>query len=254
MKDILGKRNRSVLEKFTGSNVLVGLDFDGTLAPIVADPDHARIRAETLSLLRELSVLYPCVVLSGRARPDLVDRLQGVPVRAVIGNHGAEHLETSRKLSEEVDRWRPVLKERLSTLSGVTIEDKSFSVSIHYRRAREKERARAAILQAAAALGDVRIIGGLEVVNILPPGSPHKGTALVAERDRLSCDRAIYVGDDDTDEDVFALDEPARLLGIRVGPSSESAARYSIASQAEIDELLRILLELRRETRAAVSR
>lgn len=254
MKDILREDSRAVLEKFAESNVLVALDFDGTLAPIVADPDHARIRAETVDLLKELAVLYPCVVLSGRARPDLVDRLEGVPLRAVIGNHGAEHLETSRELAQEVDRWRPVLKERLSALSGVTIEDKSFSVSIHYRRAREKVRARAVILQAAAALGDVRIIGGLEVVNILPPGSPHKGTALVGERDRLGCDRAIYVGDDDTDEDVFALDEPARLLGIRVGPSAESAARYSIASQAEIDGLLRVLLELRRETRAAVFR
>jgi trehalose 6-phosphate phosphatase len=175
-------------------------------------------------------------------------------VRGVVGNHGVEPWETSRELADEVQRWRPLLEQRLSGLPGVTIEDKSFSVSVHYRRARNKEDARARILEAAAALGDVRVIGGLQVVNILPPGAPHKGTALLRERERLGCDSAIYVGDDDTDEDVFTLEDPCRLLGIRVGPSRDSAAKYSIASQADVDELLRVLVELRREKRTEISR
>ena len=56
------------------------------------------------------------------------------------------------------------------------------------------------------------------------------------------------MGDDETDEDVFTLDQPGRLLTIRVGPKRSSAARYYIANQPAIDDLLRVLLELRRES------
>jgi trehalose 6-phosphate phosphatase len=254
MKDILREQNRDVLAGFAGSNVLLAFDFDGTLASIVAEPAHARMRSETSRLMAEAASLYPCIVVSGRRRSDLLGRLDGVALRGVVGNHGVEPWETSRELADEVQRWRPLLEQRLSSLPGVTIEDKSFSVSVHYRRTRNKEDARARILEAAAALGDVRVIGGLQVVNILPPGAPHKGTALLRERERLGCDSAIYVGDDDTDEDVFALEDPGRLLGIRVGPSRDSAAKYSIASQADVDELLRVLVELRREKRTEISR
>jgi trehalose-6-phosphatase len=83
-----------------------------------------------------------------------------------------------------------------------------------------KKLARAAILEAAASLGDVRIVGGKQVVNLLPKGAPDKGKALERERERLCCDTAIYVGDDETDEDVFALDQPTRLLSIRVERSA----------------------------------
>ncbi|HSE63304.1 MAG TPA: trehalose-phosphatase [Thermoanaerobaculia bacterium] len=252
--DILRPVNRRVLAEFAASNVLLAFDFDGTLAPIVAEPSQARMRSETLRLLTEAASLYPCIVVSGRAQSDLVGRLDGVPVRGVVGNHGVEPWQASRALSDEVRRWHPQLERKLRGLPGVTIEDKSFSVSVHYRQARDKEKAREQILDAAAALGDVRVIGGIEVVNILPPGAPDKGTALVSERERLGCESAIYVGDDETDEDVFALEDPDRILGIRVGPTPASAAEYSIVSQVEIDALLRVLVELRRSKKTEVSR
>jgi trehalose-phosphatase len=105
-------------------------------------------------------------------------------------------------------RTAPLLGRRLSPFKGVRIENKTFSVAVHYRRSREKKKARAAILEAAAALGPIRVIGGKQVVNILPEGAPHKGIALERERHRLRRDTAIYVGDDETDEDVFGLDQP----------------------------------------------
>jgi trehalose 6-phosphate phosphatase len=253
-RDILRPANRQVLAEFAASNVLLAFDFDGTLAPIVAEPSRARMRSETSRLIAEAASLYPCIVVSGRAQSDLLGRLEGVPVRGVVGNHGVEPWQTSRALSDEVRRWHPLLEQKLRGLPGVTIEDKSFSVSVHYRQAQDKERARALILDAAAALGGVRVIGGLEVVNILPPGAPDKGTALVSERERLGCESAIYVGDDETDEDVFALEDPERVLGIRVGPTPATAAEYAIDSQAEIDELLRVLVELRPAKKTGISR
>jgi trehalose 6-phosphate phosphatase len=122
------------------------------------------------------------------------------------------------------------------------IEDKGLSLAVHYRGARNEGQARARILAAAAPLGEARLMGGKQVLNILPAGAPHKGMALERERNRLGCDTAVYVGDDETDEDVFALDRPRQLLAIRVGRARSSSARYYIRTQAEIDGLLQSLL------------
>lgn len=245
MRSMLSRNHREVLEQFAWSNVLLAFDFDGTLAPIVSDPDRAAMRATTCQRLATLAGLYPVCVISGRARADVLGRLKGSGVHEVVGNHGIESLQVSGKLAAEVRSWVPRLQSRLGALRGVVIEDKGFSLAIHYRQSREKKRARAAILAAAALLGDVRIIGGKQVVNMLPRGAPHKGLALEATRERLGCDTAVYVGDDDTDEDVFAMEQPGRLLAIRVGDKRTSQAAYYLRRQVEIDELLRLLGELR---------
>jgi trehalose 6-phosphate phosphatase len=138
----------------------------------------------------------------------------------------------------------------LAGLAGVELEDKTYSLALHYRRSRRKKEAVARIAQALATLGEVRVIGGKQVVNVLPLGAPHKGVALERERDRLGCDTAFFIGDDETDEDVFALDRPGRLLTVRVGSARLSLASYCLERQAEIDALLARLIELRRDAAA----
>lgn len=251
MKDILSRAGRETLQQFAWSNVLVAFDYDGTLAPIVRDPDEAAMRAATRRLLGEVAALYPCIVVSGRARPDALRWLRGIRLQQVVGNHGIEPWQASRPLVEEVKRWAPLLSRRLSPLKGVRIENKTYSVAVHYRHSREKRKARAAILEAAATLGSIRLIGGKQVVNILPEGAPHKGMALERERDRLRRDTAIYVGDDETDEDVFGLDQPGRLLTVRVGPKRASQASYYVKSQAAVDQLLAALVSLRQASELA---
>jgi trehalose 6-phosphate phosphatase len=244
MMNILSAGNREVLVQFAFSNVLIAFDFDGTLAPIVADPERAAMRPRTRKLLHGLAELYPCAVISGRANSDTRARLDGVRVRGVIGNHGAEPRAVNG-FTHEVRRWRRLLDAELSGHPGVAIEVKACSIAIHYRRSRQKRRAREAALRAAARLGAVRIIGGKQVVNLVPLGAPDKGDALERERERLRCDTAIYVGDDDTDEDVFRLDQPGRLLTIRVGAKQTSQAAYCIRDQRQIDVLIRVLASLR---------
>jgi trehalose 6-phosphate phosphatase len=125
----------------------------------------------------------------------------------------------------------------------VTIEDKRLSLAVHYRQSPDHGRAREAIRAAASRLARARVVGGKCVVNVVPRGAPHKGTALEAERQRLRCDAALYVGDDETDEDVFAL--PARgRIGIRVGREPGSRARYYVRDQAQVDALLAALIRL----------
>ena len=140
--------------------MLLAFDYDGTLAPIVTHPERARLRPATSRLLGDLTNLYPCIVISGRAQADVLERLRGIPVHGVVGNHGIEPWQASERVREEVERWRPLLEEQLSPVRGVSIEDKVFSIAVHYRQSREKKKARAAIMEAAAALDDVRVIGG----------------------------------------------------------------------------------------------
>jgi trehalose 6-phosphate phosphatase len=209
------------------------------------------MRRTTRDLLASAARLYPVVVISGRAPDDLVGRLRGLPLAAAVGNQGREGQHSSTKGLTDVRRWLPSLDGVSERFPGVEIEDKGFSIAVHYRRSREKRRARAAILTAAASLPGARIIPGKQVVNVVPTTAPHKGIALERERDRLRCDTAIYVGDDRTDEDVFALDQPGRLLSVRVGRSRSSAATYAIASQRAIDDLLRTLVAYRTSSRTA---
>ena len=245
MTYLFSRPNHDLLEMFAWSNVLLAFDFDGTLAPLVSTPSHAAMRASTRRLLRRVSSLYPCVVITGRSQADARARLRNIEVRRVVGNHGAEPSPQGAALRRRVQQWLPVLKARLSGRQGVVIEDKGFSVAIHYRQARERNSTRRAVLSAAGALTDVRIVGGKLVVNVLVPDAPHKGLALERERVHVGCDTVIYVGDDETDEDVFQIDRPGQLLSIRVGRKQTSAAPYYIRNQAEIDRILEALIAVR---------
>jgi trehalose 6-phosphate phosphatase len=257
MKNILAHTQRSVLEELTSSNVLLAFDFDGTLAPIVDDPNSAALRVRTRQRLRALCELYPVIVISGRAQSDVQKRVAGAHIHAVVGNHGMEPwgLTADKRASpspamnryaRQIKRWLVKLKRDLEPLRGVVIEDKTYSLSVHYRQSRQKRAARASIMAAVSELSGARVVGGKLVVNITPQGAPHKGIALERERDRLRCDTALYVGDDDTDEDVFSLDHPGRLLSIRVGRKAASSAPYCVPEQSSVDELLRVLIELRK--------
>ena len=244
MTYLFSRANQHLLEMFAWSNVLLAFDYDGTLAPLASTPTRASIRSSTRQLLRRATKLYPCIAISGRGRADAISRLRGLAIHRVVGNHGAEPA-APRALQRRVREWLPVLEARVSGLLGVLIEDKGFSVAVHYRQARKRSATRRAILAAAKSLDDVRIIGGKLTINLLVVGAPHKGLALERERSRFACDTVIYVGDDDTDEDVFQLDRPGRLLSIRVGRKQTSAAPYYIRNQSEIDRVLETLVAMR---------
>jgi trehalose 6-phosphate phosphatase len=138
------------------------------------------------------------------------------------------------------------LARALEAQRGVEIEDKRYSFAVHYRKSLQKQRARAAIEAAVHELGEpMRIIGGKLVVNVVPAGAPHKGDALSLLRKKSRAQAAIFVGDDITDEDVFELKRPGKLLGIRIGRTRRSAAEFYLRDQPEIDRLLAALIKLR---------
>jgi trehalose 6-phosphate phosphatase len=172
-------------------------------------------------------------------------KVDAIPLRAIFGNHGMEpspNLRTWRRLAA---RWHAQLASNLPPIAGVVIENKGVSLAVHYRKARARAAVRRLILIAAAALPGARIVEGKMVVNVLPAGAPDKGTALTGLCKRLRCKSAIYVGDDDNDEDIFALARQGRLLGIRVGRSQHTQAAYFVPNQVAVDRLLVQLIEAR---------
>ena len=250
MRYLLSSRNVGVLAQLAWSRVLLAFDFDGTLAPIVPDRRAAAMRKRTSQLFAQACSRYPCAVISGRAQSDVLTRLAGARVKYVVGNHGLEPGTELAYFARQTARAAPLLREGLASLSGIDVEDKRYSLSVHYRRSRHKASARAAIDSAVAALPcQMRTIRGKQVVNVVPEGAPHKGDAILQLRKLAEADTALYVGDDLTDEDVFALDQPGRLLTVRVGVSRSSAAAYFLRHQREIDILLSKLTRLREEGR-----
>lgn len=254
MKSVFSPDSLKILESLSFTQTLYAFDFDGTLSKIVRTPSEATIKPTTDLLLRELAGHAPVAIISGRSVADLKTHLKFTPPH-LIGNHGLEGLG-SRPDALEVAHatcatWKTALEESLSREffdSGLEIEDKSYSIAVHYRKCTAKKKAKFEVLKVASSLDPKpRIILGKCVVNLLPPGAPHKGVALVELMLQTGIKSAFYIGDDDTDEDVFSLPN-ARILTVRVGKRATSQAQYFIEDQSGIDRLLKTILRFYRPT------
>ena len=248
MKYLLTDEGRARLAELTKRPALYAFDFDGTLARIVRERQAARLAPDVRRWLSELSRLVPTAVVSGRSLSDLRVRV-GAEIPYLIGNHGMEAPDTSPEVRlhaiQVCQGWKEQLDgEAAAQLAdvGVQIEDKGFSLTFHYRLSAQKPRARTLLFEWVARLTpSPRLVLGKAVVNAVPPGMPHKGSALESLIERTEVEQALYVGDDDTDEDVFTLPD-SRILSVRIGIKQTSHAGYYLRSQAEMTTLLQELV------------
>lgn len=246
-RNILAPRYRAMLRRFARADALLAFDFDGTLAPIVADPARAVLAESTRRLLSALARHRKVAIITGRSVADAQKRLDDVALAALVGSHGIEPSPYMATAAAVVTSWRPVLREAFSAPDGVRIEDKRHSVALHYRHVASPDDAYESIGVVVARLGaGVRRVDGIQVVNLMPVGAPDKGDALLALRERLHAATVLYVGDETTDEDAFAVLTGPSALGIRVEASESTGARYHIESQGAMDLLLGSLLDAAR--------
>lgn len=218
------------------------LDVDGVLAPIVPQPEDARVPDDTREELRRLDRRYELVAcISGRASDD-AERVVGVPELVYAGNHGLE-------LEPEAPGWSARLAPFLAGLDWPRIEDKGLTASLHYRDRPDEDAARAeleAIAAQARAAGFIARFGR-KVLEILPPLEANKGTAVRRLLETHGIDHALYAGDDTTDLDGFqALDglELAVRVAVlsREGPSAlYESADLTVDGPEEFLSLLRRL-------------
>lgn len=241
------------MSRYVAPDSLFAFDLDGTLAPIVENYSAARVAEPVRVTLERLDKLAKIAVITGRSRKDALAVL-GFEPHLLVGNHGAEWppQETSRNWHQIrlCLNWQKQLFDMLGFIQGIELEFKGESISVHYRKADDPEQAFSQINAVVDTLDpSPKKIGGKFVVNLLPPEALTKGNALVAAMDRFGLERAIYFGDDVTDEEVFKL-ENVDVFGIHIGNDNQTAAPYYLNNQLELLGLLNSMvgiLESRQE-------
>jgi trehalose 6-phosphate phosphatase len=234
----------AALRDFVGYSTLFAFDLDGTLAPIAADPQGIVMSETTREELGLLVARASVAIITGRSRADARVHLGIVP-QFLIGNHGAEGLPGWEKqeetFSQVCSNWEGQLERLLPPkhASGIRLENKGTTLSIHYRGAPDRREAQSLILRSVASLlPRPRRVTGKLVENLLPENAPDKGTAMLHLLELTKSPKGLYVGDDVTDEEVFRLDRQD-LLTLRVGPRRITKARYELRNQRDIIRLLR---------------
>ncbi|HEY0844402.1 MAG TPA: trehalose-phosphatase [Noviherbaspirillum sp.] len=230
--------------------MLCAFDFDGTLAPIVKDPGRACIPAAVSRRLATLAEHARVAIISGRSVEDVGARLDFLP-DYIVGNHGIEGVpgwddrtaEFQQICAEWEQRLALALSDRSLFDSGIRIENKRCSLSVHYRLARNRAEAETRLLQLfSALLPSARVMGGKCVFNLLPHDAPHKGMALAHLCELSGAHGTIYVGDDITDEDVFAMGRKDWLT-VRIERSADSAAEFYLHHRLDMVQLLDTLIK-----------
>ncbi|MDR3410950.1 MAG: trehalose-phosphatase [Formivibrio sp.] len=249
MKYIFSPHGEHALIDFIDNQTLLAFDFDGTLAPIVPRPEDACAPTSMGRAMTHLTEVATVAVITGRAISDVRARLNFEP-KYIVGNHGAEGipgLTDKTGDSAEIAVWERQILAAWHTLpQGVKMENKQHSLSLHYRMTSNRDEAKLALHALLNQLQpSPRIIGGKCVVNLLPENSNDKFDALLALQRTERSSKALFVGDDETDEVVFRKALPDWLT-IRVGQKDNSAASFYLNSQSEmallvqrIDRLIR---------------
>ena len=241
----LSDDGRRALSQAASHPLLYAFDFDGTLAPISSDRRAVTVSAGTLQLLGALAKLAPCAIVSGRALADVAARVDG-DVPHVIGNHGIESPLTSRQTLHEAEHtcatWKSQLAGSPSIPPGAEVEDKRYSLTVHLRGAQNPAQAGMTALAALRGLTPApQLMEGKYSINLLPPGLGGKGPATLALMKHLGRTGLFYIGDEETDETVFSLGQVVKM-GVRVGRLDGSRAGFYLDHQAEVEDLLRLLV------------
>ncbi|MFQ6032053.1 MAG: trehalose-phosphatase [Candidatus Zixiibacteriota bacterium] len=246
-------------KKILGKKLLfIGLDYDGTLTPIVSHPDQARLPQGIKSLLANLcdrpNVLV-CVI-SGRSCEDIKKKV-GIKGIIYAGNHGMEirgrglsfSIRNSNKYTEETNKICRNLNQRLKRLKSVWVENKGLSASVHYRLAKpaEVKNARQIVFSSIETYKDLELKRGKKVWEIRPNIDWNKGKAVTyilekcLTKEWKSKSAAVYMGDDQTDEDAFSLlREDGITILVSRRPSRRSDAQYFL-THAQVMSFLRWL-------------
>ncbi|KAL3499531.1 hypothetical protein ACH5RR_038624 [Cinchona calisaya] len=269
-----GARNR---------RIVIFLDYDGTLSPIVDDPDRAFMSADMRSAVRNVAKYFPTAIISGRSR-DKVYELVGLTELYYAGSHGMDIMFPDRRieptnhsgcikstdlLGKEVNLFQPAseflpmidevfrtLVENTKDITGAKVENHKFCTSVHYRNVDEK--IWPVIAQRVHDILNnyprLRLTHGRKVLEVRPVIDWDKGKAVEFLLESLGFSNSpdvlpIYIGDDRTDEDAFkVLRSESRGYGIIVSAvPKESNAFFSLKDTSEVKEFLEALVKMKEQ-------
>ena len=241
---------------FSGKKLVFFLDYDGTLTPIVSRPEFAVLSDEMRGLFQRVATKHTVAIVSGRARQD-VEKLVGLKGVCYAGSHGFDIAGPNVTMIEpRAEKTIPLiteimqgLKESLKDIEGLLIEEKKFSVAVHYRLVDEGKYL-AKIEEVVKRVVDkedaLRLMKGKKVFEILPAIDWDKGQAIrwIMEALNLSWDenQIVYIGDDTTDEDAFRTVRTRGVTVLVADKAKESAADFIVSNPDEVKKLFEKLL------------
>lgn len=248
MTDALAREVERVAE---ADVLLVALDFDGVLAPLVDEPGASRMLPEARAALVALAALprTRVALVSGRGLDDLRAVGETAPGWLLAGSHGAEFDLGEGPAPAPVDEAARAdliarLERAVDGLEGIRIERKPHGAAVHSRTADAvtAERAQAAAVAAIDDLPELKRRFGRDVLEV-SLGTATKADALEALRRSTAADAVVFAGDDVTDEDALAALHPLDL-GVKVG-DAETVARHRVADPEAFAAMLAALAERR---------
>lgn len=228
------------------------LDFDGTLAPISSTPSSATMSPRMRTTLARLAEKALVCVISGRGLADLQTKV-GLKTVYYAADHGHRvsgpggsnvDLEIAPKDTTALEEASRELKHRLQGVRGAAVETKEVSLSVHYRLVAKKERAlvRQVVGEVAAASPSLRLSTGKSVYEFAPDLGWNKGEAMVWLLARLGMERSsvcpICLGDDRTDEDMFAAAHGWGISLVVGNVTSDTHAEYHLRDEEDVQAFL----------------
>ena len=246
-------------DQLAQKDVFVFLDYDGTLTPIVATPDLAVLSEEMREVVRKLSFCTKVSIVSGRATDDVQSKVQ-IDGIFYAGSHGFEIVSPDGKIkiNEEAQAIRQVinvvyekLSESLKDVKGALVEHVKYTISVHYRLVSDEyfPKVKEVVEEILSKYSNLRMTSGKKVFELRPRIDWHKGKAVEWI---LSClgyqpenHLVVYIGDDVTDEDAFAVLKD-KGFGILVADTPrKSKAAYMIRDTQDVKRVLESLIHLK---------
>ncbi|WP_127793778.1 bifunctional alpha,alpha-trehalose-phosphate synthase (UDP-forming)/trehalose-phosphatase [Agromyces sp. LHK192] len=243
--------------------LLVALDFDGTLAPLVDRPEDARATERALAAIHRLAAIDDTrvAIVSGRALDSLGEVAEPPAGTMLSGSHGVElkldtgpiQLDLRDAELTTLDRLTSIVETVAGSAEGAWIERKPAGIALHTRRLSAADGL--ALQQQARREVNTELLGitvraGKSVLEFAVRSSD-KGESLQRLRQHVGASGVLYVGDDVTDEDAFAVLEGTDV-GVKVG-QGKSLAAHRVRSPEEVSELLERLAEAREHTSGGAS-
>ncbi|MFN3686006.1 trehalose-phosphatase [Salinarimonas sp.] len=255
-------REDEIRARLRGKSIAVFLDYDGTLTPIVEDPNAARFGEAMREAVVGLARACPTAIVSGRDLPD-VQRMVALDAVYYAGSHGfdmagpdgwRETVALGRAFQPDLAQAADALEAALVGIDGTAVERKSFSLAVHYRRVAPADEARVfeAVERTIAAFGRLKLSRGKKVFDVKPRADWHKGRAIRALIAKLGLDRPdvvpVFVGDDVTDEDAFrAIADRGLCVVVRSEEPRPTSARYALDDVPDVARFLQLLRRMQDE-------